>query len=253
MKRMGITTLTLPFLFLKLLHLPSLERARPHDDRLKTYDHVRKLENERLSFSLSPFTRIQREDFQSFSSFLFFYIYRFLLSSGAHQQGFPTGSRRSWIRNKVQFPSLLRSIFTILNILLHLRSTFLRSSFTSSSFIFPFFTPAASSTTRKGLIVPLTRCVYALSTLIMNAPVSFADYVLTRRRKRRLGSFNPKRVPELLSLFLSFLSAASFGRVLWVSWEWKDKQTSSKAMWFLWDNKFFHLVYEWVSKVGCFG
>lgn len=76
MKRMGITTLTLPFLFLKLLHLPSVERARPHDDRLKTYDHVRKLENERLSFSLSSFTRIQREDFQSFSSFLFFlYIY----------------------------------------------------------------------------------------------------------------------------------------------------------------------------------
>lgn len=29
--------------------------------------------------------------------------------------------------------------------------------------------------------MPLTRCVYALSTLIMNAPVSFADCVLTRR------------------------------------------------------------------------
>lgn len=51
--------------------------------------------------------------------------------------------------------------------------------FTLSSF--SLLLPGASSSRGKGFIVPLTRCVYALSTLIINAPVSFADCVLTRR------------------------------------------------------------------------
>ena len=145
----------------------------------------------------------------------------------AHQPGFLTGSRRSWIGEQVRFPSpLLRSILTILNILLLLLRLFsFRFSLSLSTFVFPLFylssPPLFRSLARKGLIVPLTRCVYALSTLIMNAPVSFADCAPTRRRGRRLGSFNP--ITGFHGFFFLFPSLLSFSSARFFRWGFYER------------------------------
>lgn len=219
-----LATLTLPFLFLKLvLHL--LDPWNVLVLATIVLDVSRPCEKNFLSrppppFSPFPSSPLSHESRGKISSL--FILFSLLLSSfllpDAHQPGFLTGSRRSWIGEQVRFPSpLLRSILTILNILL-LRLFSFRCSLSLSTFVFPLFylssPPLFRSLARKGLIVPLTRCVYALSTLIMNAPVSFADCAPTRRRGRRLGSFNPitgfHRFFFFFFFFFPFLRPASF-------------------------------------------
>lgn len=144
-----LATLTLPFLFLKLvLHL--LDPWNVLVLATIVLDVSRPCEKNFLSRPLPPFSPfpsspLSHESRGKISSL--FILFSLLLSSfllpDAHQPGFLTGSRRSWIGEQVRFPSpLLRSILTILNILLLRLFSFrcslsLPSSFLSFTFLHP--------------------------------------------------------------------------------------------------------------------
>lgn len=147
-----LATLTLPFLFLKLvLHL--LDPWNVLVLATIVLDVSRPCEKNFLSrppppFSPFPSSPLSHESRGKISSL--FILFSLLLSSfllpDAHQPGFLTGSRRSWIGEQVRFPSpLLRSILTILNILLLRLFSFRCSlSLPSSSLSFTFLHPRCS-------------------------------------------------------------------------------------------------------------
>lgn len=125
----------------------AVERARPRDDRLRwSRGHVRKTSFPDSLFSSSPLSHESRGKISSLF-ILFSLLSSSFLLPDAHQPGFLTGSRRSWIGEQVRFPSpLLRSILTILNILLLLRLFSFRFSLSlpSSSLSFTFLHPRCS-------------------------------------------------------------------------------------------------------------